>query len=133
MTKEQLTPEAKIWGETTKVASQGGFQVHYLRVKAGTYCSRHMHAHKWNIFYVTNGAVSVKVYPGPRPGLKIEELVEIRLRAGQRLVVPPMTFHRFVAHEDSELIEVYTTDEVREDDIQRADEGGVIQQGWMAP
>ena len=133
MNKVSVQAQTKVWGETSKVAAAPGFQVHYLKIKAGTYCSRHYHENKWNIFYVTRGAVSVRTYPGPKPGVKIEELIELRLRAGQSTVVPPHVWHRFVAHEDSEMIEVYMVPDVREDDIQRADVGGVIEPGGTAP
>lgn len=136
MTKLTQVAKEKIWGNTSEVAAHPGFQVHFLRINAGTYCSRHCHEHKWNIFYVTRGVVSVRTYPGPKgpeDSTKIDVITEVDLHPGESLIVPPGVWHRFVAYVDSEMIEVYSTPAVREDDIERFDVGGVIPQGGLAP
>jgi cupin fold WbuC family metalloprotein len=111
---------AKVWGQTRCLVRGHGFEVHYLQIKPGGYCSRHRHKAKWNQFFIISGRLRVPFF---RPDGEVDHHYE--LSAGAILSVPPGVLHRFEAVESTEVIETYWTDPVNPNDIERLDEGGI--------
>jgi mannose-6-phosphate isomerase-like protein (cupin superfamily) len=114
---------SKVWGNTRCLVRGHGFEVHYLNINGGGYCSRHRHRAKWNQFFVVRGLLRVRFFRADGSEGHCHTL-----SAGSILDVPPGTLHRFEASETSEAIETYWTDPVDPDDIDRLDEGGLIPQ-----
>jgi mannose-6-phosphate isomerase-like protein (cupin superfamily) len=110
----------KCWGETWRVFAGAGVEVHRLAVLPWMRCSRHRHAHKFNLFHVESGRLRVHV-EAPYGLTDVTELM-----AGESMTVPPGLWHWF---ESTELhafaLEVYWT-ELDAEDIERADHGGPV-------
>ena len=111
----------KVWGNTRCLVRGHGFEVHYLQIKAGGYCSRHKHRSKWNQFFVISGFLRVRFFY--QDGTEYHRYT---LSAGGILCVPPGMLHRFEAVEPTEAIESYWTNPVDPNDIERLDEGGFV-------
>lgn len=113
---------SKIWGQTRCLARGHGFEVHELNIRRGGYCSRHKHSAKWNQFFVLSGTLGVRYYD---PTGDEDEMHNLGRDCS--LLVPPGQLHRFESHlSDVHCMEIYWTDPVDPDDIQRLDEGGVF-------
>ncbi len=76
---------------------------------AGGACSRHLHRHKWNGFYVERGELLVKVWQ------LSGTLDETRLGPGDTLEVPPGVEHQFVGLTDCLAFEAYWAAPLAED------------------
>lgn len=109
----------KIWGQTETLVSTPFVSVHRASAKAGFRCSKHLHRHKANWFYVESGELAIRVYQDS--GL---EDVTV-LGPGQSTTVPPGIKHRFECTKDATFLEVYWPQELSED-IERDDVGGQI-------
>lgn len=112
----------KVWGRTKCVFIGNNFEVHELEIKAGGYSSRHRHR-KWNRFHVMTGRLKVEQFdtPDSQPDDRI-------LNPGDFFLVAPETWHRFVALEDCHVLEVYWTTDIDPLDIERFDEGGILEE-----
>lgn len=116
----------KVWGLTRLMTISANSETHKLVLgRYGSFCSKHMHSHKSNVFHVTHGFVRV-ITEGPKGMWLTHDLF-----AGCSLYVPPATYHQFqVLETGSEMIEVYFTEddtEVDPDDIVRQWEGGFVE------
>jgi quercetin dioxygenase-like cupin family protein len=114
----------KIWGRTKAIALAKSFEVHELEVKEGGYCSRHRHR-KWNRFHVIEGEIIVEFFGHENKPWSVLQVDRI-LKSGDHLEVPPGQWHRFRATEDSHLLEIYWVADIDPGDIERADEGGLL-------
>lgn len=110
--------QGKVWGETTAIINGSTMSVHFIRVLAGGFCSRHSHRSRANLFFVISGELLVRV---ERTAGVIDET---RLRAGDTTVVMPGLVHQFEAVNDVEAIEVYFIQPIDEEDIVRLSSGG---------
>ncbi len=114
--------EKKAWGSVAHVFTSDKAATSWLRVTAGTRCSRHFHRERVNSFAVLSGVILIEEWG---PGLRAETT---RLEAGQSHSVPSGVVHRFRVLESGEVVEIYWPDKdggrVRIDDIERFDEGG---------
>ena len=110
--------QSKIWGTTQCMYVCEKSETHYLKINAGSFCSRHKHLMKWNRFCLLHGKLKVIIY---RPNSEDTTILE----AGQFTDVPPGDFHRFEAIEDSECLEIYWVDDLDMFDIERSDSGGI--------
>jgi hypothetical protein len=120
--------QVKVWGATRCVAKGPAFEVWDLMINRGGYCSRHYHR-KWNMFLVLHGDLEVQSYAADPATRALTWLGCRKLRGGINgqdiLNVAPGTIHRFVAHTECQVLEVYWTDEIDPADIVRYDEGGM--------
>lgn len=120
---DRCTVESKCWGNTRRVGIGSHWDIHYLQLVQGGYCSRHRHTNKWNLFYVASGRVAVEFFnDGESEPYKIVEI-----GPDERLTVPSRVWHRFRVLENGSMIEVYWPDRWNPDDIERAEEGGFIE------
>lgn len=109
----------KLWGRTVKLEANPFMSFHRAEVNAGFRCSKHLHANKWNGFFVESGLLKVRVY---QPN-GIEDVTV--LGPGDYTAVAPGVKHRFESVENTVLFEVYWPAVVSED-IVRDDEGGQL-------
>ncbi|NLX96473.1 MAG: cupin domain-containing protein [Rhodopirellula sp.] len=112
----------KLWGFSLPLYRDDEIEVVRIRAWRGGYSSRHHHCEKDNLFFVTNGRLSIVSY-GPQGPTK--EILE----PGAVLRVPAGVSHRFVALDDAVAYEFYraTTDRfLRAGDIVRQDVGGIV-------
>ncbi len=118
--------EDKVWGRVWHLFQSDQAATSFLFLKKGTYCSKHYHEERVNVFAVIRGEVVIEIWldtKSRKPGL-IYHLAE-----GQSYQVLPWINHRFRVLEDSEMVEVYYPGKeggkVRFNDIVRLEEGGV--------
>ena len=113
-----MSMQGKIWGETTEFFKTDFISAHYLKIKAGGYCSEHRHNKKSNLFFVLSGYLEIQIW---REKNQIDTTI---LGPGQMSEVPPEVYHKFAAHEDCECIEIYQV-KLQDPDIERRDKGGL--------
>jgi mannose-6-phosphate isomerase-like protein (cupin superfamily) len=109
----------KIWGETNLVFSNNSVQINQIHIKKGGRCSKHMHNHKNNIFFVQSGELLIEQWTK-------EWLVDSTiLKKEDKMNISSQVFHRFTALEDTKALEIYYLD-IDNDDIIREDTGSMI-------
>jgi mannose-6-phosphate isomerase-like protein (cupin superfamily) len=102
----------KIWGSTQNIEANASLEFHRIDIVKGGTCSKHIHKHKWNGFFVESGKLKISVW-------KSYDLVDVTiLTAGQYTKVAPGEFHQFEALEPTIAFEIYWT-EFNHDDIER--------------
>jgi mannose-6-phosphate isomerase-like protein (cupin superfamily) len=110
--------QGKVWGTTVKMFEiPGVITIHSLEIKAGGFCSEHVHKTRKNIFYVIAGKLAVQIW---RSDFSVDRTV---LNAGEITEVDCGVYHDFEALEDTLALEIYTGD-VGETDIVRRTMGG---------
>ncbi len=110
----------KIWGERRRILLDNHNEVDLLHLKKDTFCSTHTHHTKINTFILVSGKVRIDSELGNK----------ILLPNDQWSIQPPLK-HRFVALEDSIMIELAFTrfGIIDENDINRESLGGKIIEG----
>jgi mannose-6-phosphate isomerase-like protein (cupin superfamily) len=108
----------KVWGKTETILQSPFVEFHRAEIKAGSFCSRHMHRHKWNGFFVESGALKIKAW---KTGYDLVD--ETILKAGDFTTIPPLEQHLFECLQDCVLFEIYWP-EFGHDDIVRETVGG---------
>ena len=113
--------EGKVWGTTEPILQSPAVEIHRIVVNAGAYCSQHKHQSKINAFYVSKGELEIKRWKDSGLGDSTP------LVAGEMSIVPPGEEHMFVAHQDTEALEIYWS-ELNHNDIQRQTVGGMSEE-----
>lgn len=110
----------KIWGERRRVLLTDQTEIDLLYVKKDTFCSTHSHVTKINKFVVIEGKIRIETEFGQKT-----------LKKNQSFEVKPPLVHRFIALEDSIMIELAYVDEgyIQPKDIDRKKQGGRIVNG----
>ena len=112
-----MIKSGKVWGETCAIMQNPLVEFHRITVNAGSRCSTHKHAHKWNGFYVESGILEIHVRKSDY------DLTDVTiLKAGDFCQVKPGEYHWFVCAESCVAFEIYWP-EALSDDIQRLDVG----------
>jgi mannose-6-phosphate isomerase-like protein (cupin superfamily) len=111
--------EKKIWGLTDELFKNSLFEVHRLEYKKGYHCSEHVHANKFNAFYIESGKLLVRVWD------KEDETSpsEVILNPRDFYKVPPGFYHQFQGLDDGIAYEFYWS-EFESNDITRRSSGG---------
>lgn len=109
--------QGKIWGMTQCLFAQNNVEVHLIDTKEGGFCSKHSHIHKFNLFYILNGALKVEIW---MPYGLVDTTI---IKDNQYCIVPPGHSHRFEALADTKALEIYWV-ELDPDDIERETVGG---------
>lgn len=113
-----MSKHGKIWGVTELLEANGVLELHRIEIKAGGYCSKHLHKHKWNGFFVESGELEIHVWKNKY------DLVDVTvLKAGDYTSVPPGEYHMFKCVEDTVCFELYWA-QFDHDDIERESVGG---------
>ena len=108
----------KIWGETAALFEKNNVEIHRIVIKPYSKCSLHKHEHKYNMFFIESGVLSVHVHKNDYLLVDTTQLV-----AGQSLIVFPGEFHQFeTGSEECVAYEVYWT-QISASDIVRKDCG----------
>ena len=109
----------KIWGHTKSIISNENFEVHRIEIKPGCHCSKHKHNYKYNMFYVEQGFLKVKVWKNDYNLCDVTELMK-----GDFTIVAPGEYHQFYTDKDCAIVyEIYYTHPII-DDIVRESCGG---------
>ncbi len=110
----------KIWGERRRILLTDQTEIDLLYVKKDTFCSTHSHITKINRFIVIEGKVRIETEFGKKT-----------LTKNQSFEVNPPLVHRFIALEDSIMIELayVEKDFIQPKDIKRKSQGGRIING----
>ena len=109
--------EGKVWGSTEPILQSPSTEVHRIKVNPGAYCSQHKHQSKINMFYVISGELEIQRW-------KDYGLCDsTHLFAGDTSIVPAGEMHKFIAHQETEALEIYYC-ELNHNDIQRENVGG---------
>ena len=110
----------KVWGERRRLLLSNETEIDLLYLIKGGFSSRHNHEFKINKFIVVEGKVRIDTEFGQKT-LHKNESFEVR---------PPL-MHRFIALEDSIVIECayVESDFIRPDDIKRKKQGGRVVDG----
>ena len=117
----------KIWGRDELLLSKNCVEVHVLHVSpdpetGNPVCSSyHCHDVKWNQMYVIYGSITIKIGI-PTGGHSIH-----LLKAGETIIIPPKTNHRFEVRESAKIIETVWAENIHED-IHRHDQGHVLEE-----
>jgi len=110
--------QGKVWGETSPLFNKNNVEIHRILVRHGGFCSRHRHAHKFNMFYVESGCLIVTI------AQPYDLADKTQVRKGEICTVPPGLWHSFEAVEDTLAFEIYWT-ELSPGDIERDGCGGM--------
>ena len=119
--KKKLEWEDKIWGKTRHLFCSPHAAMSHLVVEKGSWCSKHTHKERANIFICLSALIEVEEWE-----LNGDVLVTL-LEPGDSYTVPSGVLHRFRVLEDGEVIEIYYPDrggEVSIFDIDREEVGG---------
>ena len=110
----------KVWGERRRIHLNDKHEIDLLYLKKNSFCSIHSHKNKINRFVVIEGKVDIET-----------EFGSITLMKNDTFTVIPSIKHRFVALEDSTMIEIAFVDigNIDPDDIERVKLGGKIIDG----
>lgn len=110
----------KVWGKRRRIHLNGKYEIDLLDLKKDTFCSTHRHKTKINKFAVVKGRVKIQ-----------SEFGDVILKANEVWEVRPPMVHRFMALEDSIMIEIAYVEEGKIDpnDIERLIQGGRIIEG----
>jgi len=109
----------KIWGETNLVFSNNNVQINQIHIKKGGRCSKHMHNHKNNIFFIQSGELLIEQWT--KEGL-VDSTI---LKTEDKMEISSQVFHRFTALADTMALEIYYQD-IEDDDIIREDTGSMM-------
>jgi mannose-6-phosphate isomerase-like protein (cupin superfamily) len=114
-----MIKEGKIWGENMLLFKNDNIQINQIYIKKGGRCSKHMHKHKNNIFFVQNGRLEIEEW-------KSNGLVDITILENEQMTeIKSGVYHRFTAKENTSAIEIYYVS-IDEHDIVREDTGSII-------
>lgn len=121
--------EQKCWGLVQHVFSSPDVAVSILKVDRGFRCSRHLHKHRVNTFWLVSGVVDVWEWASERDVVKNPNFPIYCHR--MKFSEPHVTVnagrpHMFRVLESGLVVEIYTPDggPVDISDITRFDEGG---------
>lgn len=110
----------KIWGEKRRIHLNDKHEIDLLYLKKNSFCSIHSHKNKINRFVVIEGKVNIET-----------EFGSTILMKNDTFTVIPSIKHRFIALEDSTMIEIAFVDigTIDPEDIERIKLGGKIIDG----
>lgn len=112
----------KIWGTRRRMLLTIRTEIDLLHIKKNSFCSTHSHEFKINRFFVVSGKVKIETDYGHKT-----------LTANESWTVEPPRVHRFIALEDSVVVEmafIFPEDsQIIPDDIKRISQGGRIIDG----
>jgi quercetin dioxygenase-like cupin family protein len=115
-----LSKHGKVWGLTQEIFNKNNVSINRISINKNSYCSKHCHQYKTNIFWIESGKILVEEWK------KEYNLVDKTiLQKGDCCSIPPNTYHKFTGLEDSIVYEIYYV-ELDNNDIIREDVGGSI-------
>ena len=110
--------QGKIWGHTSPLFNKNNVEIHRIECNAGTFCSKHKHDHKYNMFFVEKGRLEINVWKNDY------DLIDKTVVGPQQTcIVSPQEYHLFRCIEDTIAFEIYWV-EIDKKDIIRDNVGG---------
>ena len=116
--------QGKIWGQTTPLFNKNNVEIHRIEGRKGGYCSKHVHASKYNRFLVESGRLKITITKDYGSGILDDVTV---IGPGEQTTVAPGQWHQFEVLEDCVAFEIYWV-ELDPDDIERETVGGSARQ-----
>lgn len=114
-----MDKQGKVWGFTSEIFNKNNVEVHRIVGNAKSYCSKHKHEHKYNMFFVEYGEMTIQRWKNDY------ELIDTTiLKKGQSCIVPPGEYHKFLVDNTCIAYEFYWV-EIDSKDIVRESVGGV--------
>lgn len=107
--------EGKTWGKTKCILMNPFCEAHHVNALRGGVCSKHSHLFKTNLFFVIRGKLLIRTW-------KNNLVDDIILTDGEYTSVKPNQLHLFEALEDTEFMEIYYPEGIK-DDIKREIDG----------
>ena len=87
--------QGKIWGSSSFLFCKNNVEIHRIECIKNSFCSKHKHDHKYNMFFVESGGLEVSVWK------KDYDLVDKTvLGPHQNCIVDPGEYHIFKCLED---------------------------------
>lgn len=111
--------QGKVWGETECIFLKNNVEFHRIEAKKDGFCSKHLHEHKFNAFFVESGKLKITIWKND-----YDLVDETIITSKQMSVVKPGEYHKFEALEDTVAYEIYWV-ELSTSDIVRENHGGV--------
>jgi quercetin dioxygenase-like cupin family protein len=102
----------KAWGKTTLIFNDKNVEIYRAEIMKGGMSSKHFHEFKYNLFFLESGFLIVKIWEHN------QDYREIFLHSGDSITIEPKKWHKFLAVEPCQLLEIYYT-ELKLDDIIR--------------
>jgi len=112
-----MNKEGKIWGFTSKIFEHNNVSIHRLFIKSKSGCSKHLHKHKYNLFYVESGEIELTIWQND-----YDLIDKTILKSGEYLTIKPELYHSFHAILDSIVYEIYYS-KIDDNDIIRTNCG----------
>jgi mannose-6-phosphate isomerase-like protein (cupin superfamily) len=95
-----MLTQGKVWGKTSPIFLKNNVEIHRIECDADTYCSEHLHKHKFNLFFVESGDMQIVEW---RDGKEVvRNLTDLQIAT-----VKPDIWHQFRCVKDSIVYEVY--------------------------
>lgn len=101
----------KIWGFSSNIFLNEFVQIDRIEILKEQSCSKHLHEHKYNMFFVESGKILVHKWENNTKNT-------IVLNAKDSTIIQPNIYHQFEALEDSIVYEIYYI-KLNNDDIIR--------------
>lgn len=111
--------QGKIWGFTQEIFNKNNVSINRIFIKKNSFCSKHYHEHKTNIFFVESGSILVEEWKQ-----EYNLIDKTILNQNESCIIDPKVFHKFTGLEDSIVYEIYYV-ELSNKDIIREDTGGL--------
>ena len=119
--------ENKIWGITQPVWIGNNVEIHRIEIKAGGYCSKHLHEHKYNMFYVEYGELEISIWK-EHGYEQAEDIIDRTIIIDdESTIIDPKQYHMFKAIKDTVAYEIYWIS-LDKDDIKRMNQGGIMKE-----
>lgn len=112
-----MNKQGKIWGQTVEIFNKNNVSINRLETKKDSCCSKHCHEYKFNTFFVERGKILIQEWKNDYN--LVDETI---LESGEKCLIPPKNYHRFISLEDSVVYEIYHV-ELLNEDIIREDTG----------
>ena len=111
--------QGKVWGHTSPLFNKNNVEIHRIEVNKGTFCSKHKHNSKYNMFFVERGELEINVWKN-----NYDLVDKTILKSQQSCIVAPLEYHLFRSVEDTIAFEIYWV-EIDKNDIDRENVGGI--------
>ncbi len=111
--------QGKVWGHTSPLFNKNNVEIHRIECDLDTFCSKHKHISKYNMFFVEKGKLEISVWKNDYD--LVDKTV---LSPRQTCIVYPGEYHLFTCLENHTVaFEIYWV-EIDKNDIIRDNVGG---------
>lgn len=97
-----MLKQGKVWGETARIFTGNNVEMHRIVGEKGGYCSKHFHAHKYNMFFCERGSIAITEWKE-----ESKTVDKTTLKSCDSCIIPPRSYHKFDILEDCVAYEIY--------------------------